>query len=675
MAFFKAPILFVAFCLIMILPESSQAQCSASMGQVHGCRSGIACNHPNKRTGAPLWVCQDPPPRGSSSSSTSSSSSVSSSASGSSSSSSSAPSKRATTKKSTGSSQAASKPDCGSGFVPDASGTGCISLEKQCENDPQCSKGNANTEEAPTPGTDMEPISRSSSGPCDFGYNLIYASDNSFYLEELGDTRAASAKQGGIQFCRKTSVTSEQVAEAMERKKGQGVSASCRDRSGTEYIENGNRFCRYMANGGADEYSGPVVCQINASGEMHTCNPENGSKTADGGECETMFNQVKQACFIQAEKASTDCSQENDGIQAAMDASKAVGAGSTVSMQMACSKLGEISKIANVSLTGWQSFCAFTQSNCETECTRAKSLYEQQGCISEASKPSYAAEYRTVRENVAVCISYKKRIAEAAQHATAALMQLQAAKKCEQDTGNGLTTANLDECKKNPNNPLCTDAQKCSNPTFAASNAVCKCLNNPNTKECVAATGAAGSRGVAGGGMTIPGSGGSNTDPAAAFIPPSASAENPFATDLKNGAKTNELNLGGAKGNAGLGGNSGGAGGGMGANSYGGGGGAPGTEGDKSKINSGFYGGANGAAGGYFGRTTGAGGAGARASAGGVNYNKMAGGAQFDPRRYIAGMNGKGGEYINGPNLDIFKIVKNRIEAKKPTMLDPDFKK
>lgn len=654
MAFLKAPILFLAFCLIMILPESSQAQCSAAAGKIYGCRSGIACNEPNKRTGKDLWVCQAGPPPASSSPSSSSSTTGTASTSGNSS----ASSKRTTTKKSSSGSQAASK-------------------EKQCENDPQCSKGNASAEEAPASSSDAEPVSRWGSGPCDSGYSLVHAADDSFYLQELGDTQAASVKEGGIRFCRRNDVTSEQVAEVMARKNGQGVSASCRNHNGTEYTENGNRFCRYMKNGGAGEYSGPMICQINASGEMHTCNQEGGSQVADGGECETMFNQVKQACFIQAEKASTDCSQENDGIQAAMDATKAVGAGSTVSMQMACSKLGEISKIANVSLTGWQSFCAFTQSNCETECGRAKSLYEQQGCISEASKPSYSAEYKTIRDNVAVCISYKKRIAEAALHATAALMQLQAAKKCEQDIGNGLTTASVDECKKNPNNPLCTDAQKCSNPTFAASNAVCKCLNNPNTKECVAATGAAGSRGVAGGGMTIPGSGGSNTDPAAAFIPPSSSGENPFATDLKNGAKTNELNLSGAKGNAGLGGSGGGAGGGMGSNSYGGGGaaGADGADGDKSKINSGFYGGANGATGGYFGKTTGAGGAGARVSAGGVNYKKMAGGAQFDPRRYIAGMNGKGGEYINGPNLDIFKIVKNRIEAKKPTMLDPDFKK
>lgn len=655
MAFLKAPILFVAFCLIVILPESSEAQCSAAAGKVYGCRSGIACNSPNKRTGAPLWICQEGPPP-SSSSSSSSSSSASGSSSGSSSS--------VAAKKPAAKSKPKSQP---------AAEMTADEIESENQRHLSRTPKQEETVEAPQEGSRIEQITRSTSGPCDFGYNLVYAMDNSFYLEELGDTQPSSAKQGGIQFCRKTSVTSEQVAEAMERKKGQGVSSDCKNHSGTEYVENGTRFCRYMENGGAGEYSGPMICQINASGVMHTCNRDGGSEVADGGECETMFNQVKQACYVQAEKASTDCSQENDGIQAAMDATKAVGAGSAVSIQMACSKLGEVSKIANASLTGWQSFCAFTQSNCETECSRAKSLYEQQGCISEASKPRYEAEYKTLRDNVAVCISYKKRIAEAAQHATAALMQLQAAKKCEQDASNGLTTANVDECKKNPNNPLCTDAQRCSNAEFAASNAVCKCLNNPNTKECVAATGAAGSRGVAGGGLTIPGSGGSNTDPAAAFIPPSTSTENPFATDLRNGAKTNELNLGGAKGNAGLGGSSGGGGGGMGSNSYGGG--APGSEGDRSKINSGFYGGANGATGGYFGKTTGAGGVGSRVSAGGVNYNKMAGGAQFDPRRYIAGMNGKGGEYINGPNIDIFKIVKNRIEAKKPTMLDPDFKK
>lgn len=656
MAFLKAPILFLVFCFLMILPESSFAQqCSAQRGALHGCRSGIACSFPNKRTGELLWECKDGPPASASAPPPTSSDTGGA---------------RSPSVKKSVSQQPKVQPAAPMSDADVAAENQRIINRTPVQDEPAAATEPSSSEGLSTGNLTSRSNTR---GDCSLGYYAVSAANSSFVVPELGDAQERSTTDG-VLFCRKDGVTADDAAEAIAKRGSQNISEDCKNFKGNEFVKNGTRFCRYMASGG--EYSGPMVCQINASGEMHTCNKEDSGNVADGGDCETQFNQVKQACFIQAEKASTDCSQENDGIQQAMNATKAVGAGSAVSMKMACSKLGEISKIANVSLTGWQSFCAFTQNNCETECSRAKALYEKQGCISEETKngSGYAAEYKTIKENVAECISYKKRIAEAAQHATAALVQLQAAKKCEEDTGNGLTVANVDECKKNPNNPLCTDAQRCSNTEFAASNKVCQCINNPNSKDCVAATAAAGSRDIAGG-ATLPGvGGGSTTDPAAAFVPPTSSGENPFATDLKNGAKTNELNLGGAKGNAGMTGGGGSSGsGGLGSNSYGGSG--PGADGDKSKINSGFYGGGTGATGGYFGKTSGATGSGGRLNAGGVNYNKMAGGAQFDPRRYIAGLNGKGGEYINGPNMDIFRIVKNRIEAKKPSMLDPDFKK
>lgn len=460
---------------------------------------------------------------------------------------------------------------------------------------------------------------------CDVGYHPEATRDNNFYLPELGDVGVASLAQGGTVFCRHDSVTDAQVAEAMARKKNPG---------------------------GAEE-------------------------VADNGLCEQQFQFVQQACFAKAGEAATDCDQENEGIQTAMNATKAVGAGSAVSVQMACSKLGEISKIANGAFGTWKTYCSATQGSCVSTCQQAKALYEQQGCIASANKPKYDSVYVTVKENINKCLDYKKDIAEAAQHAAAALAQMQAAKKCEDDV-KGLATASVDECKKNPNNPLCIDSQRCSNPEFAATNKVCMCINNPNSKDCIAETGAIGSRGVAGGDPfgRVDGSSSSQTDAGVAQIGSLAATagENPLAASLRDGAVKNEQNLGGAKGNAGLGGSGGGGGSSAGMGSSYGGGGA-GSEDDRTKVNSGFYGGASGS-GGYFGRTNGAlGGSGGRANAGGVNYNKMAGGAQFDPRRYIAGLNGKGGEYINGPNLDIFKIVKNRIEAKKPTMLDPDFKK
>lgn len=673
MYLFKAPILAFAFLFLLAIPESSFAQqCSAARGKIHGCRSGIACNYPNKRTGADLWSCQEV----GAAASTPAAASSSSSQSGNSSNSSSSASSKGSSKKST--KPESKKADCGEGFTPDSTGSGCISLEKACENDPQCSK-------APTAGADESALplagpigggtsSRSSildgvtrQGECSSGYVEVKSNNQSDYVEAAGDTQAGSYPPYAVRFCRKAGMTQAQ-ADAF---KNNGGGQTCRSVNGREFQENGVTKCRYIDSGESGQAQASMVCVIE-NGQLTECGAE---KTAavEGGSCEQRFNDARDACFKQADAASTDCDQENQGIQDAMNATKAVGAGSAASMQLACSKLGEISKIANVSLTGWQTFCAFSQSGCETACSDAKIMFNDPQCIPEANKRSYTSDMTTIQQNVNVCMGYKKRISEAAQHATAALVQAQAAKKCEDDTSS-LTTANVDECKKNPNNPLCTDAQKCSNAAFAASNKVCQCINNPNSKDCIANNGLAGSRGVAG--ATIPGVGSSKgTDPGAAFIPPSSgSGTDAFANSLQSGAVKNEQNLGGSKGNAGLGGNTGGPGGSGGGGAGSGAAGAAGVAGDdKLKINSGFYGGATG--GGYLGKAGGAYGSG-RLSAGGVNYNKLgAGGAQFDPRRYIAGLNGKTGEYINGPNMDIFRIVKNRIESKKPTMLDPDYKK
>ncbi|OYZ23782.1 MAG: hypothetical protein B7Y39_03410 [Bdellovibrio sp. 28-41-41] len=637
MYLFKAPFLAFAFLLLVAIPESSFAQCSASAGKIHGCRSGIACNIPNKRTGAPLWQCQDVAPAAVAPLQVAAQPALTAG------SSKSAPTKKpSTAKKST-----EPKPTIESSEV--------VAEEEP----PQQSSSSSSSSSRLLGGVDQQ-------GMCPTGYVEVKSNNHSDYVEEAGDTQAGSFAPYAVRFCRQAGMTQEQ-ANAM---KSRGGGETCNAAKGQEFQESGVTKCRYIKDGENGEAQVSMVCIIE-NGQLTECNAEEAAKVADGGSCEQRFNEARDTCFKQADKASTDCDQENQGIQDAMNATKAVGAGSAASVQLACSKLGEISKIANTSLTGWQTFCAFSQSGCETACSDAKTMYNDPQCIPEANKKSYTTDMTTVQQNVNVCMGYKKRISEAAQHATAALVQAQAAKKCEDDTSS-LTTANVDECKKNPNNPLCTDAQKCSNATFAASNKVCQCINNPNSKDCIANNGLAGSRGVAG--ATIPGVGsGKDADPGAAFIPPaSGSGTDAFANALQSGAVKNEQNLGGSKGNAGLGGNTGGPGGGGGLGS--GAGGAAGAAGDdKLKINSGFYGAATG--GGYLGKPGGAYGSG-RLSAGGVNYNKLgAGGAQFDPRRYIAGLNGKTGEYINGPNMDIFRIVKNRIESKKPTMLDPDYKK
>lgn len=497
-------------------------------------------------------------------------------------------------------------------------------------------------------------------------------------LEKDFDLSAGGHSLGGdrVVFC-----LARKQAPAQEKKVEQATTDNCGCNAGVECIK-----ARYSdLDSLSQKYSPKYMAGFSDSDgnqKYLVClDPLEKSSASDSG-CYTDFQNAKSQCLSEATKASTDCDQENASIQDAMNATKAIGAGSAVSMQLACSKLGQISKIANTALTGWQSYCAYSQGSCESSCTRTKALYEMAGCIPESEKPSLVPEMTKVRGHITTCLSYKQRINEASQHAMAALVQLQAAKKCEDDTA--IATNNLDKCKDDPTNPLCADSQKCSNADFAAKNPVCKCFNNPGSAECLAKNQGTATRSLAGSGLTSPGSGnGANSDGSFSSLGAGGSAPgaDPFATSLRDNAfKGDNTNLSGQKGNAGLGGGSGSGGGGHGGGAGGSGGGGSGSHdpNDRTKVNSGFYG-ANPAAGGsgYFGKNSGyggAGGAGRPTTVGGINYNKLKG-SQFDPRRYIAGLNGKGGEYINGPGLDIFKIVKNRIEIKKPTLLDPDFRK
>lgn len=393
--------------------------------------------------------------------------------------------------------------------------------------------------------------------------------------------------------------------------------------------------------------------------------------TTSGASCYQRLEQAQKSCIEKTAEADRGCAENNEAMTVAADATKLIGVGSLASIQLACSKLGKLSEVANAGFGGYQATCSVVQKSCENSCTEARELFNQPGCVPQQDVARWEATIMPkVDNNLKTCVRFKEKISEAGQHAIAALAQLQASKQCNEDV---LAANNVNECITNPTNPLCADMQKCSNPEFAASNQVCKCVGSPNLKECIATYGVgAGNRGLASGGLGNPnssdGDGGGNTTMVGNQTPPGTS---PFADALRNGASNGgDANLGGQKGNAGLGGGGGGSTGGAGLGN-GSGAGGQGDPSDKLKINSGVYGGAAGGGMGYFGKP-GSGGS-LRANVGGVNFNKM-NGAQFDPRRYITGMDGKR-EYVNGPNGDIFAIVKNRIDSKEPSLLDPHFKK
>lgn len=401
--------------------------------------------------------------------------------------------------------------------------------------------------------------------------------------------------------------------------------------------------------------------------EVRDCVPSNTASASESDSCVQLFVQNNEKCVAEASSAETSCNDENETMKAATNSAKVVGAGSAVSVQMACSKLGEVAKLANGALVGWQSYCATNQGGCEDSCREAKRILES-GCIQEPQLSTFRSSYLgTIRNNIAQCESYKDKITEAAQHAAAALAQMKAAKQCEDDTSSTLQTNNLDQCKTNPNSPLCADMQKCSNATFAAQNPVCTCVANPTSPSCLQAAASYQAGGLSSGSNIAGTKNGKETglnglDPNAN----ATDASNPLA-GLGNAPSGDGQSVGGRQGDASSAGraNNGGGGGGAGGGNYGANGG--GAEKDNLKVNSGTLGGGTMGAG-FFGKTNG----GSGGSYGQMPNNGRRDIAKFDPRKYITGQGGKG-EYINGANENIFKIVKMRYEDKKTTLLPETF--
>lgn len=391
----------------------------------------------------------------------------------------------------------------------------------------------------------------------------------------------------------------------------------------------------------------------------------NATSSTDSNQCKQRFEQMKDRCIDEASSAMTSCNDNNEEIQAAENTAKLIGAGSVTSMQVACSKIGELSKVANGALVGWKAFCSTKQGGCTESCNQAKEILFS-GCIEKTTQEALIAEhYNTITGNINQCESYKQKIAQATQHAAAALAQLKASEQCKKDTSSLVNNA-VDQCKANPNSPLCTDLQKCSDATFASQNAVCACVSNPTSPACLQASANYGG-GASSTGATLPGvSGGKNGSglPGLAGNSNDGSGSNSGAGSAGSPASDGH-GVGGRQGDASSAGNlKNGAGGGAAGsgNHYAGGAGK-----DPLKVNNGTLGGAAGGPG-YFGRTPTATGAyGTNA----INGNKGTL-AKFDPRKYITGLGGQR-EYINLANQNIFMIVKMRYEDKKTSLLPENF--
>lgn len=406
------------------------------------------------------------------------------------------------------------------------------------------------------------------------------------------------------------------------------------------------------------------ICPEEGEGACSCQNKLNDVSSTQNANCESEFNNQWARCTQESESAMTSCNDNNEEMQAAENTAKLIGAGSVTSMQIACSKIGELSKLANGALSGWKALCSTNQGGCTESCTEAKRIINE--CMQGQTRTDYSNGYiHLLNQKINTCESYKTKIAQATQHAAAALAQLKASEQCKNDTSSLVNNA-VDQCKANPNSPLCKDLQKCSDANFAAQNPVCACASNPTSPSCLQASANYGS-GAKSTGATLPGVNGGKDTSGLPGLNGAGNGDGQNITGLGTNASpaTDGHGVGGRQGDASSAGNlkNNAAGGpNAGGNHYGAGGGK-----DPLKVNSGTLGGIPGGPG-YFGRSpTSGGGYGANA----INGNKGTLG-KFDPRKYITGLGGKG-EYINGANQNIFMIVKMRYEDKKTSLLPETF--
>lgn len=420
---------------------------------------------------------------------------------------------------------------------------------------------------------------------------------------------------------------------------------ACLNEKGTLLCEEGECFCKKEQ---ADESS-----------------PEDKTNPA-AAQCMSEFGRLVQECNKEADNAMTSCNDENEAMQAAANAAKSIGAGAVVSIQVACSKINDISKLANEAFAGWHSLCSANQGGCQENCKKAKEILNSD-CMDSATKEEMRSEHLSkINKNIVQCESYKQKLFDAAQHAVAAIAQTKASEQCKKDTSADLNkNAILDQCKINPNTPMCTDMQKCSNPAFAAQNPVCSCVSNPTSPACLQANASYGNKGLSMG-ATIPGVKNDKGENMPGMNSNGNAEANPFPGFNNGGGHSDGASVGGRQGDAGSAGS-----GKMGADNGAGngkGGYGSGNEKDGIKVNSGTYGGGGS---GYFGPNYGGAGGGAL---GGANNPTGARRdiAKFDPRKYIVGQGGQV-EYLNGSNGNIFKIMKFRYEENRSTFLPETF--
>lgn len=385
----------------------------------------------------------------------------------------------------------------------------------------------------------------------------------------------------------------------------------------------------------------PDVDATKAAGATTTDEEVTDKKLSSLAGCKENYNSAESAC-----DAGKNSGMSN--VMGMLDLmTKQLGAATSGSIELACSKLGTISQTASVAMTGYKMNCTNAILSCENSCDAEKN----------------EIDYTELSKLKKKCTAMNVKVQDAGYSINSLVATNLNSKKCEELAMNSPDYW----CKKDPNSVMCTAGKPvdCSNPTSAKTNAVCICRANPRDAVCNPLT-----AGQINGGASSPNLGGgieggtSGKDSGSLSLGSASDGSSPFGDGTVGPPGTGGEPPGFKGGSGGMGG--GGSGGGGGKNSY-----TQQSKNGESGINTkviGGYGYGGGNAAGGMGSGSGNGRTGT-ASGGNGYYNGMQGqqkvdlkqflpGGQFDPQRNIAGIAGPDG--ITGPNSDIWAKVKNR---------------
>jgi hypothetical protein len=396
----------------------------------------------------------------------------------------------------------------------------------------------------------------------------------------------------------------------------------------------------------------------------------NGAST--GQSCNSAeVNQLYSQCSADVTAAISSCDNDQDsGIQAAKSqlSDFAVSIGSQVAVNKACSGIAKYVGVLNGAVAAFVVYCTNSRDTCMRSCGAAASKVESPNPVcyplGEAD-----ANYIAVKKKIDTQLEKCNALSVKAQQATTAVSNIantvRGAQNCSKATE---TTA--DYCSKNPGTPGCTAAaQECADPAVAASNPICFC-NQPGAASNPKCTGVARVGTNEMGTSTI-----TSTSAASGAMPTFTAGREEWkpSTDGKGKSGAGE-DPGGKKGGRALEAGSGGSGGGADPS-----GGAAGAGPGGPQVNNGFRGGGGGGggswttgsgggggSGGYAGQGSGSGGAN-----GGPDLRQFLPGGKYDPgARGVGGVTGLSGpDGITGPHDNIFRKIKNRYQAQRPTFL------